>query len=116
MTKNMFEDIKDACEQANPYFKWRQNAAGVWGLAPVQKVTAALRMYEGRADSLDEYLRMGESTIIESVNQFTRTIVEQYGPRYLRQPTRAEIQTLLQVAEARGFPGMLGSIDCMHWE
>jgi hypothetical protein len=59
---------------------------------------------------------MGESTIIESVNQFTRTIVELYGPRYLRQPTRAEIQTLLQVVEAPGFPGMLGSIDCMHWE
>jgi hypothetical protein len=69
----MFEYIKDACEQANSYFKWRQNAAGQWGLALVQKVIAALRMlaYGGPADSIDEYLRMGESTIIESVNQFT---------------------------------------------
>jgi cell division protein FtsW (lipid II flippase) len=52
MTKNMFEDIKDACEQANVYFKWRQNVAGVWGLAPVQKVTAALRMLAYGGSSL----------------------------------------------------------------
>lgn len=25
------------------------------------------------------------------------------------------IQRLLQVGEARGFSGMLGSLDCMHW-
>ncbi|CAN1163062.1 hypothetical protein LINPERPRIM_LOCUS32461 [Linum perenne] len=26
-----------------------------------------------------------------------------------------DIQRLLHVGEQRGFPGMLGSIDCMHW-
>jgi hypothetical protein len=33
----------------------------------------------------------------------------------LRGPRTDEVEHLLQVAEARGFPGMLGSIDCMHW-
>eukprot|EP00267_Zea_mays_P054641 XP_020407895.1 uncharacterized protein LOC103654509 [Zea mays] len=27
-----------------------------------------------------------------------------------------DIARLLQVGESRGFPGMLGSVDCMHWE
>jgi hypothetical protein len=31
-------------------------------------------------------------------------------------PETDEVEHLLQVAEARGFPGMLGSIDCMHWQ
>jgi hypothetical protein len=72
--------------------------------------------YGGPADRLDEYIRMGESTILECVNKFTRTIVEEYGDIYLREPNEQDIARLLAVAEQRGFPGMLGSIDCMHWE
>jgi hypothetical protein len=33
----------------------------------------------------------------------------------MRCPTRQDLEHILQVNEARGFPGMLGSIDCMHW-
>ncbi|XP_048613550.1 uncharacterized protein LOC125587336 [Brassica napus] len=35
---------------------------------------------------------------------------------YLRRPTREDLQRLLDVGEVHGFPGMIGSIDCMHWE
>uniref|UniRef100_A0A0D3DZB6 Myb-like domain-containing protein n=1 Tax=Brassica oleracea var. oleracea TaxID=109376 RepID=A0A0D3DZB6_BRAOL len=31
-------------------------------------------------------------------------------------PTPADLQRLLDIGEQRGFPGMIGSIDCMHWE
>jgi hypothetical protein len=41
--------------------------------------------------------------------------VKIYGSRYLRPPNEEEITALLQIAEARGFPRMVGSIDCMHW-
>jgi hypothetical protein len=59
---------------------------------------------------------MGERTILECVNKFTSTIVEEYGDIYLREPNVQDIARLLEVAEQRGFPGMLDSIDCMHWE
>ncbi|XP_021972042.1 uncharacterized protein LOC110867222 [Helianthus annuus] len=36
--------------------------------------------------------------------------------QYLRKPNAYDVQQLYQAHEARhGFPGMLGSIDCMHW-
>lgn len=38
-----------------------------------------------------------------------------FGPQYLRKPTLDDVQRLLYMHEERGFPGMLGSIDCMHW-
>lgn len=118
MTKVMFIDICHAVARRNRYFQRTLNAAGVPGFSTIQKVTAALRMlaYGGPADRLDEYIRMGESTVLECVNKFTRTIIEEYGDIYLREPNAQDIASLLEVAEQRGFPGMLGSIDCMHWE
>jgi hypothetical protein len=65
-------------------------------------------------DRLDEYVCMGESTILECVNKFTRTMVQEYGDIYLRELNTEDIARLLEVTERRGFPRMLGSIDCMH--
>ncbi|XP_059638552.1 uncharacterized protein LOC132280813 [Cornus florida] len=35
--------------------------------------------------------------------------------QYQRTPNEDDIARLLRKGEERGFPGMLGSIDCMHW-
>ena len=34
---------------------------------------------------------------------------------YLRQPTKDDIEKQMSINEKRGFPGMFGSLDCMHW-
>jgi len=72
--------------------------------------------YGSPADSFDDTYRMPESTVLETVKQFARTIISVYESEFLRPPTASELETILQVNEARGFPGMIGSIDCMHWE
>ncbi|XP_023762362.1 uncharacterized protein LOC111910771 [Lactuca sativa] len=68
------------------------------------------------ADKWDEYFRMSERTVRESVYKFCKAICLVYGQRYLCKPTINNIHQLYTVHEGKhGFPGMLGSIECMHW-
>ena len=95
----------------------RRNAANTIGLSDEQKMTVALRMlaYSMSADSIDEYVRIGESTTIECVKRLCQGVVEIFGPEYLRLQNAIDISRLLRKANQRGFPRMLGSLDCMHW-
>ncbi|CAN1298465.1 Protein ANTAGONIST OF LIKE HETEROCHROMATIN PROTEIN 1 [Linum perenne] len=68
------------------------------------------------ADSLDEYFQLGESTALENLRKFCNAIVHAYGAQYLREPNREDLEKLLRKGSSRGFPRMIGSIDCMHWE
>ncbi|KAL0004138.1 hypothetical protein SO802_011699 [Lithocarpus litseifolius] len=79
---------------------------------------AAIRMlaYGVSTDFMDEYLRIGVSTTIKSLKQFVKVVVSIFFEEYLRSPNNNDIARLLAVGQHRGFPGMLGSIDCMHWK
>eukprot|EP00475_Leptophrys_vorax_P026238 TRINITY_DN3691_c0_g1_i11.p2 TRINITY_DN3691_c0_g1~~TRINITY_DN3691_c0_g1_i11.p2 ORF type:complete len:217 (+),score=46.47 TRINITY_DN3691_c0_g1_i11:328-978(+) len=71
--------------------------------------------YAAPADIIDEYCRLGESTILESFKQFNQAVISLYGQKYLRPPSDDEAQRLSDQNAERGFPGCIGSIDCMHW-
>ncbi|KAJ8772095.1 hypothetical protein K2173_027272 [Erythroxylum novogranatense] len=117
MSRNLFLRLVGAVEGHDVYFTQRRDGCGKLGLSSLQKVTAAFRMlaYGVSADSTDEYIKIGESTAIESTKRFCRAIVEVFGQIYLRAPNANDVARLLQINEKRGFPGMLGSLDCMHW-
>ncbi|KAM6574457.1 uncharacterized protein LOC115696361 [Cannabis sativa] len=68
------------------------------------------------ADATDEYIKIGESTTLESLKRFCCAVVEVFGAHYLRSPNAHDVARLLHIGERRGFPGMLGSLDCMHWK
>ncbi|XP_062115910.1 uncharacterized protein LOC133830029 [Humulus lupulus] len=68
------------------------------------------------ADATDEYIKIGESTALESLKRFCHVVVEVFGTHYLRSPNDDDVARLLHIGESRGFPGMLGSLDCMHWK
>ena len=99
-----------------PFFRQRRDATGRFGLSPLQKCTAAIRLlsYGSAADAVDEYLRLGESTVISCLHKFIEGIIQLFRDEYLRRPTPEDLQRLLDIGEIHGFPGMVGSIDCMH--
>nr|XP_011465812.1 PREDICTED: uncharacterized protein LOC101310615 [Fragaria vesca subsp. vesca] len=117
MKQALFMRIHDVVVAHDTYFVQRRNVVGRLGLSSLQKVTAAFRMlaYGVPADYVDEYVQIGESTAIESLKRFVTTVVEVFGDEYLRSPNSDDLARLLTIGEQRGFPGMLGNIDCMHW-
>ncbi|CAL8170435.1 unnamed protein product [Prunus armeniaca] len=88
MQPHLFQKIMHDICNYDTYFIQKYDVVGVLGILPEQKLTAALRM-----------LGYGAS-----------------AKEYLRKPTPRDLQRLLQKAEARDFSGMIGSIDCMHWQ
>ncbi|XP_004309380.1 PREDICTED: uncharacterized protein LOC101291587 [Fragaria vesca subsp. vesca] len=102
----------------DPYFVQGRDATGRVGLSTEQKLTCAMRQlaYGVTADFFDDYMDIAESTAIEILEHFTRAIWNVYHEHYLRRPTPADLRRLLDKAAERGFPGMIGSLDCMHWQ
>ncbi|XP_073133764.1 uncharacterized protein [Henckelia pumila] len=99
------------------YFVQRRDATGILGLSSLQKVTAAVRLlsYDVAGDVVDEYLRIGVSTALECLKIFCRVVYDIFFEQDLRQPTREDVARLTAENARRGFPEMLGSIDCMNW-
>jgi hypothetical protein len=53
---------------------------------------------------------------MESMKRFVRAIRGVYEKQYLRQPTREDLKKQMSINKARGWLGMFGSIDCMHYQ
>ena len=89
-------------------------AVGKPGHTPIQKCTVAIRQlaYGVRPTC-------STSTSTSDVwSFFCQGVREIFKDTYLRKPTPQDCQDLMTMhgAQHGGFPVMLGSIDCMHWE
>jgi hypothetical protein len=71
--------------------------------------------YGVAANATNEYVRIAESTTIESLRRFVTAVVEIFGGEYLIEPNEVDTTGLLAIGERKGFPDNLGSVDCMHW-
>jgi hypothetical protein len=116
MQQSLVLEIEDKVSAVNDFFIQRRDRIGVLGFSTRQKCIVALRMlaYGGPTDFHDEGLHMEESTVLKTVKEFASTIVEVFGDEFLRPPSESELQHILSANEARGFSGMIGSIDCMY--
>ncbi|GJS22089.1 ALP1-like protein isoform X1 [Tanacetum coccineum] len=101
------------------YFRQRYDATGRLSIGPILKCTSAIRQlaYDTAPDAFDEYLQIVERTSRECLDNFTKCIHVLYIEKFLRKPTVADIEKTYQLHEQKhGLSGILGSIDCMHWD
>ena len=105
MRQPLFLRIMNAIEAHNEYFVQKRNAAGILGLSCLQKVTTVSRMlcYGIAADAIDEYVRIGGSTVIESFKRFVVAVYEVFGEEYMRTPNENDKARLLAQGEKEGF-------------
>ena len=96
----------------------RVDATGILGISPRQKIMTAIRLLATgcSSDDVDDRSRIAESTMLDILDCFCAAIIEQYGKEFLREPTEHDLGIILRDNERDGWPGMLGSIDCMHWK
>uniref|UniRef100_A0A0D3D335 DDE Tnp4 domain-containing protein n=1 Tax=Brassica oleracea var. oleracea TaxID=109376 RepID=A0A0D3D335_BRAOL len=118
MNKPLFMHIVDRISNEVQFFRQKKDDLGRLGLSTLQKCTAAIRVlaYGVVADTVDKYLRLGANTTRSCLENLVEGIIYLFGDEYLRGPTPADLQRLLDIREHRGFPGMIRSINCMHWE
>ncbi|XP_042033414.1 uncharacterized protein LOC121779977 [Salvia splendens] len=119
MQKELFLGIVNTLSARYEYFQLRTDAACRISLSPLQKCMIVVRQlaYGGTADMFDEYLQVGESIGRERLKNFCQGVRETFRDTYMQKPTVADCQFLLDLhGRTHNFPGMLGSIDCMHWE
>ncbi|XP_038708565.1 putative nuclease HARBI1 [Tripterygium wilfordii] len=118
MRRELFHRIRADIEVVEPYFQLKYDCTGRAGFTSIQKITAALRIlaYGNPIDREDEALSIAETTATETVRIFCRTIIDMYSEQYLRSPNERDLIRLIDENKSRGFPGMIGSLDCMHWE
>jgi hypothetical protein len=93
----------------DPYFQCKPDVAGI------MVISICMLLYGISGDIFDKYLRMSESTYLDSMYQFCRVVNMVFGKLYLRAPTIDDIRWL-SINDATWFPGMIGSIDFMHWQ
>ncbi|KAF5472220.1 hypothetical protein F2P56_008957 [Juglans regia] len=113
MSRSLFLRIQAAVEAHEPYFVQRRDNSERFGISSLQKIIDALRMlaYGVTADFIDEYLKIGKTTILRSLKMFVKAIVSIFSEEYLRKPNNDDIARLLADGEKRGFPGLTPTVS-----
>ncbi|XP_026428401.1 uncharacterized protein LOC113324296 [Papaver somniferum] len=117
MREKLFEKFLGKLLEVDPEWQQLPDATGTMGHSPHMNLVVVMKcLYKSMAtDSVDDYTRIGATTRYYYLKIFCHTICMTFGERYLREPTPEDVQRLLYKNAERGFPGMLGSVDCMQW-
>ncbi|XP_071695386.1 uncharacterized protein [Rutidosis leptorrhynchoides] len=71
--------------------------------------------YGTTPDLFNEYIKIGEKTSADCLENFCQCVFNLFAKEYLRKSTAEDISRLYDFhAQKHGLPGMLGSIDCAN--
>jgi hypothetical protein len=116
VSKSIFLTIHDRLVLADPWFDTRTDAKGKVGSISYMKVLVALRMLatgDSARTMVSEY-SMSSSQIAKCFSRYVSVCESTFQGEYLRPPNLEECNRISATNASRGFPGCLGSIDCMH--
>ena len=115
-SQSLFNCIINVVQCHDNYFMQRRDGVDRLWLFGLQKITDVFRIlaYGMPIDASDEYIKIGESTTIESLKRLCHAIVEVFAEQYLRSPNTNEVARLLHVRKECGFFRMLGSLNYMQ--
>ena len=97
MKRSLFLRIQSKVEAHDSYFVQKRNNADKLGLFSLQKMSTALRMlaYRVSGDLIDEYVRIAETTALESLKKFVIAVIDVFSEEYLRKQNNKDIARLL---------------------
>lgn len=101
------------------FFPEQRDGLGKLGICSDAKVMIAIQqlVYGETGHSLCQYYQMGRESADLCLLYFCEAIRGSYEENYIRPPKSEEAERIAAIHEKKhGFPGMLGSIDCMHWK
>ena len=101
MKRSLFLRIQSKVEAHDSYFFQKRTSANKLGLSSLQKITILLRMlaYGVSGDLIDEYVRIGETTALESLKKYVTALIDVFSKEYLREPSNEDIVRLLAHGE-----------------
>ncbi|GJT28162.1 hypothetical protein Tco_0908437 [Tanacetum coccineum] len=114
MARPLFNEIVTAVIDHDPFFRNNFDCTGKEGISGLLKCTSAIRQlaYGVHAEFLDEYMQISERISHLALDHFCESVMQIYGPEYLRKPTVTDVEKLyLHHEEKHGFPRILGSLD-----
>ncbi|GJY46522.1 serine carboxypeptidase-like protein 51 [Tanacetum coccineum] len=119
MARPLFNEIVTAVIDHDLFFRNNTDHTGKEGISGLLKCTSSIRQlaYGVHAEFLDEYMQISERSSRLALDHFCQSVMQIYGPEYLRKPTVTDVEKLyLHQEEKHGFSGMLGSLDCTDLE
>ena len=120
MSDFMFDRIHDAItdpEHGCSIFMGRADAVGRVGASSLQRMYSVLQQLANGVCSfaVKDFSGVGQQLGRECLYSFCRFIIRRFGREYVGRWNKEEMEKEMAANAERGFPGMIGSIDCCHW-
>ena len=116
MFMQLYHDITDP-DIGHDEFRRGPDVTGVMGVTPLQKLVCVMRQlaYGCSGDIAEEYTGCPLNSGRDALYAFCNWLDAFHGPTFLGAWTEEAVKKEMDKNAARGFTGMLGSIDCTHW-
>ncbi|CDF37326.1 unnamed protein product [Chondrus crispus] len=126
--EDLIQDLLDSSSEDEPLRRWGGSVAGKAPNIERGRIEASNRLYNQYFSPDSTYtsaqfqrrFRLSR-TVFDRVHSalalehFVRGVSHCFASEYLRAPTLADLKRLLSQSQERGFPGILGSMECCKW-